>query len=823
MPAQEIKLPLMCQARHIRALPAQAEGVRYAVCWGGGIREPRDGMGYLMELTGKRTGRVVGWLQDGGYVYACDAYLEAVPAAEPRISLARWRNKTASGCISLRAGDGDDARQVSEFRVRDDGLYAFDDPVTDLGPHYSGARVDFRELLAVAFLAFWYLPHLHGTELVAGRTMADVLAALTDLPPADAVDMLVGEVRSGGRTSGFERYAARVLTDADPAAFRALAAGRELSLRRLGSTGLFWVACDLSGISEGEFRSLTAMEGALNRLALIARRARENGADALSASSEEHCADEDWRCLRSITDQTAPLLKSSVHTENGLLSLFGTSARRGGEWDLRTRIAYLLEHLALPYRLVYRFAVDAGRGSVVIAAGVPDPSAMPRWVRRPASDGAGGGLVDCSDRAPVASSAYALRLVAALTAVAFSANAGVGHVSVRLCRDRALTRPVLLAETDREGFIMSLYDAVRRGAFSETRLTWGVSGLRELLGCTDLTLSLDEQLGLTVLETAGGELFDPDVDRTLPVWRDGRALTGELAALLHADRVCELDVYHLGDDPFAGRLRDALDLASSRPAEAAQTLSDLLGVMSVMDDAGGDAEAAAPRALYCSSGVARLAMALVDDDPQVRYRYVFDSHYDVYLALARLCTDNDDAGHGAEYARRAIELGPTSPRAYVVAATAEADLGNLEQAAELLRRALLFDIEPASFTYTYYRLAFVLWKAGDALAGLACYQRARPNPRLREAVDEEMAALMAEISRDAPLGPEEVVGELERAHVPASPTDAVLELAARAMILAADAGYINVARAYGRVLVDSVRSDAFMGALASMAPWSGED
>ena len=69
MSAQEIKIPLLCQATHLKALPAQAEGSRYAVCWGAGMPEPEGGLGYLIDFTGKRTGYVIAWIQDGGYRY----------------------------------------------------------------------------------------------------------------------------------------------------------------------------------------------------------------------------------------------------------------------------------------------------------------------------------------------------------------------------------------------------------------------------------------------------------------------------------------------------------------------------------------------------------------------------------------------------------------------------------------------------------------------------------------------------------------------------------------------------------------------------------
>lgn len=822
MAAQEKKLPLVCHAMHLDPLPLQAAGARYAVCWGGGMPEPEGSLGYLISFTGKRTGYVIGWVRDGGYVYACDDYLTDVPSDAPIISAARWSDNPTAGRLSVCGQATSEERMVSEYRCEKADAYVLVDPVSDVGS-YRGRALTLRGLLAVAYLTFYYLPVRVRATDVPGKTMGDVVAALLDLPPADAVDGLIGEVRSGTRTSGFERYAARILGDADPVAFRSFAARHEPTLRRLGSTKLFWVACDLSEVREEEFDTLMAMEGALNRLALIADRARENGSDLLSATSEAFCADEDWHALRAITDQTASLLKQLAQTENPLLKIWGAEGARGGEWDVRTRLTGILERLVLPYRLAYRVAVNAEAGTVTIAAKTPGAQTMPRWVCD-AQSAQTGQLAPCADHAEVAASAYALRLAAALATAGFSAGAGVSRVEVRLYEDRAFAHPLVVLDVDRQAFIMSLFDAVRKGRFSEQRLTWGVSGLRKLLEPAQLTCSLGPRLGLKPLEGAAANLPEPDPVRTRPVWEDERPLPPELSALLRADRVLELDVYHLGEDPFADRLRETIKHAGGNPAQAAQQLSDLLGVMDLVDDSGLDAASDAtrpPRPLYCSSGLARLAMALVDEDTSARYRYVYDSRFDALISLASLCVDNDDAAHGLVYARQAIDLAPTSPRAYVTAASAESELGEYEQAAELLKDALRFDAEPASYTYTYYRLAYALWRSGDPMAGLACYQRAVANPRLRDMAQEEMDALMREQGMTEPLDDGRAADALDQAGVVIAPDDELLTLAARALVTAADAGYLNLAYAFGMVLERVVRDDAFAAALQSLKPWAG--
>lgn len=862
MAAQEIKLPLLCKAIHLATLPHQP-GERYGVCWGGGLPEPERGLGYLIEFTGKRTGRVLAWLRDGGYVYACAAPLEAEPDERPALSLALWRNKRDAGRVTAVDATGADARQVAEFTVRGD-RYTFVDPTCDLGPTYATAACPFKEFLAVSYLAFVYIPRARGAAAEAGRTMDGVLDELLALPPADAVDVLVSAVERGERTSGFERYAARILHDVDPQAIRALASRHQLSWLRLNATGLFWINADLDEMTPEEIDLLIAFEGALNRLALIARAAREHGADALDAASEAFCVDEDWHQLRAIARQAARCLEGTGR-ENPLLSVCGASGARGGEWDVRTRFAYALERLLLPYRLVYRFATNVAAGTLTVACMVPAPGAMPQW-QRGSVDAATGGveLASCARHAKVAASSYAFRLVAVLAAEAFGASAGITRVQVRLCADRALEHPVLTADIDRTSFVTSIYEHLRADDFAEPELTWGVSGLAQLLDAACLTYRLDAELGLTPLDRPEDASFEPDAARTVELWRDDRPLPPGLATLFRADRVADLDVFHVGDDPFAARVDAARRRAEEDPRAAAQQLADLIDMMALMDDvngmgdepageapAGSDADAgagapaagdgvlgaavdagaasasAAPaparprrRALYCSNYIARLAMALVEPDTAVRFRYVLDSVYDARVLLARLCTDNDDAEHGLAYAQQAIELGPTSPQAYIAAASALMELGEPARAAEELKRALRFDALPASFTYTYYRLAFALWHAGEPRAGLACYERALPNPRLRETTLEEMRALMASAGIRDEIAPGEIPAVLAQAGVPDAPADDIVELSARVLVQATDAGLLNLASLFARPVAQAVRDDALSAAVASLNRWA---
>lgn len=823
MAASEITLPLMCKAIHLAELPGAPSDKRYAVIWGGGLRQPAEGMGYVFEMTGKRTGRPLAWIRDGGYAYAVDGLLVSRPPALPVIELALWRNRPGTGTVKRRFSHDGSTSQAAEFRVVDDG-YRFQDPLCDLGEVYSSASCRLAEFLAVSFLAFWYLPRRYASEHPSEPTMGDVLDKLLDYEIADAVDLVIAEVASGERSSGFERYAARILGDLDPRALRSLTARHHVGWRRLKTTGLFWFAYDLDNLDSREAELLVAYEGAFNRLALIARRAHEAGTDALALSSEAHCADADWYALRTIARQGASLL-GSVQGENKLMTFAGVRAAYGGEWDIRTRLAQTLEHLVLPYRLMYRFSCSAEAGAIKIIASVPPAGAMPRWRRgeRARLDAARGA-------AHAASAAYGVRLLAVLAEAAFGAGTGIARARVVLCRDLDLQAPLADARFERIAFISGAHEHVTADDFSDPSATLDAERLIGLLEPAPCTVRIDHAGAFIPLGApdavdldAAEMVSDPDLGRKVPLAEDRRPLPPELAGYLHADTVSELDIFHVGDDPFAERVRAAAALSHSDPRAAAQQLSDLIDVMDLMHEVndlpGEPGSRPARRPLYCSNNMARLAMALEDADPSSRYSYVLDSAYDARVLLSRLCTENDDPEHGLGYALDAVALGPTSSQAYIAAATAYAALHRFDEAVAALRHALRYEALPATASYLYYRLAFALWQGGDPRAGLACYERVLPNAHMRPAAVEEMRALMAQNGMEHELTPEEVSAELARAQVPEEPSGNLVDLARTVMIRACDAGLFNVANMYKQALAGVAFDDATVAALSSFAPW----
>ena len=182
----------------------------------------------------------------------------------------------------------------------------------------------------------------------SGRTTRDALAEFTATPLPDAIDGLLFRVSMADPTdptssSGFDAYAARLLSEAEAPSLRAIAVEHPVELRRLNTTGLFWSIFDDSTISAGNRGTILRIESVLDRLALISKALEgDEGTAFVSATTEGACSELDWQVLRSIANDANDYL-TAAERDNKLDTQYGTTGTRGGNWDLSTRLAAACE------------------------------------------------------------------------------------------------------------------------------------------------------------------------------------------------------------------------------------------------------------------------------------------------------------------------------------------------------------------------------------------------------------------------------------------------------------------------------------------------
>lgn len=801
----EFKVPLMGKSMRLEHLPGQDPQREYGVVWSA-CREPGDGWGYVFEFTGKRSGRILAWMTIGGSVYACDGPLASVPDGDPDLLVSRLPDDAKAGHVEARDGIGRPLRVVSRFsRSSRMGAFTFDLPACDLGP-YAGRNVDFRTFLAVGFLAFVHLPRRSGAP-VPGGLLGSVAEELLKPPLADACDLLVHRVRSSqpGAASGFELYAARLLEEAGSARLRAIAAHTAIAAGLLSSTRLAWLRFDGAELSREERAVVLGVESALNRLILIEDSVQNiDGFGGLYAGYDEgYCSQQDWRTLCAVASRAGDLVRG-CERENDLREQYGVQAAQGGEWDVRTRFARMCETLRLPFRLEYRFDVDATVGVVAVECSVPLPEQFPaaRW------DAAYGTWTDTRMLRGWAASAYALRLSAALASAAFGSGIGIARAYVTV-RPGGLDAPAGMSLAfDRIAFMAGALPRIEAGALEDAAIACDPAAVLELLEPVECSTGFLDNGFFGVVE-----MLDPGLpDRRPPLWEDERALPAPLSAALRADRACELDVLHDDDAELTVRVNEAQDESEDSPIAAMAVLEE---IVARLDERERDAAADGLVPLYCSNPSARVLVSLLDGDERTRYRKASDAAFAARCALSRLYRRIGDTQRALEAAEACRTLAPTSMTGYFDAVAALMEDERFDEAETLLRKGMRVSSNHADSSYLCYRLAYALWRQGKTELALACYVAvAAGNVPMAEQAEKELSEAMEQMGLRERPSCEAAVGMMLADGVTVVPPLAVSEALARAALGLADAGILKAAAPVAHALA-AISGDDVLSAAAS--------
>ena len=651
-----------------------------------------------------------------------------------------------------------------------------------------------------------------------GRTTRDVLAEFTATPLPDAIDGLLFRVSMAdpadpASSSGFDAYAARLLSEAEAPSLRAIAVEHPVELRRLNTTGLFWSIFDDSTISAGNRGTILRVESVLDRLALISKILEgDEGTAYVSATTEGACSELDWQVLRSIANDANEYL-TAADRDNKLNAQYGTTGTRGGNWDLSTRLAAACEAMVLPFRLEYRFACDAATGTIVTDVSLPTPDVFPKS----RFNGATGQWVDCTAQRPAAAAAYALRLAALIAAAAFGTSVGITRVVVN-GREGSIAGPTVLSlEFGRIPFTMGAMAKIRSGEFSAPATECDPAALFDMLRLTQFAADIDDGGNLQPVEPVTVELSVPFT----PVAEDTRPVPEDLRGVLHADIVSDLDVMSEQDADLAARYRAIMEEKDDSLLLAVAQLEDIVAETSteatadvVADDL---AQPAEPwRVLYCENVFARYLTSLVESDPSVRYVRASDIGQAARSSLSRIYRDMGDLDAAEAQARACIELAPTSAPAYNDLITCFAEGDHYDRIIDVAREALRVAVTGNDIAYVYYRLAFAYWQTGRLPEALACYLRVPESSPMGEAALRERNDLVSEMGNSVPGSDWDPTACLRTAGVPLAPLDDVMEVVGRALIELVDASMPLAAAPLASLVASTQRNDILHAVAASL-------
>ena len=905
-----------------------AEGVFGIVS--GRLLSPRPAGGgtYVVRLVSQDASDgfyVLAYIDLFGRAFSCNAPFEAPPARAPEIEIAHFPEEgggeSNGGYVYVRDSAGASARAVAEYRV-ENHIYSLSNSWYDFADHARG--LSYARIMARCFLAFFHRPSLgapsvptHGVNRLLSAVRADApLAGLYDLVDgvhaAQADDLL--------RAPAIVNLFVENLERAGLMAIRARGVS-DSALRMVKSTAYAHVryltkADDDADVSQSE---LWGIEAAMNRLQFIASAL----GDTASSATMDQCraADELLFELAATQESTGDMPKGAPV---GAL---------GGDWDIRCRIACMIEQLRLPVRVAVEYRYDAPSGRATFFLTAPGQNLMPLgqnadadadaddqaaflgiadpW-RHARSYAMSVGLLvashtfslhDVVERVRVvavplaegpaaaqpflnqavgqaqAASPQAEQFAGALEATCASAASAVSVKSVAPAADdgaaaiydveftRDLWESFAHFSSFRSGNPDAAYlaagarfdvpapdlprDAMLRPVFEAWR---SPAGARELSPDAALTLGARDVRDLdieydTVYRSMAEEIAEKLLDagsasEAIKIVRtfsdeavaahDERAVTA-CARLMSslAEGVFEPSDQNavvgrfLGEDRCLvalGRVR-AMDMGNPEQAkQAISLLSDAVSETRLFDGISDGAEVVyryfdsyASRVLYNLSMAGRIdAIPRAAADAGKRVLPAPDSFFLCHMELVHLLERSFTCSEEAlRYGRDMLGFAPASALSYRTLGRAYMLMGDMEHARSALVDGLKVALQPADISLLYYQLAYVLWKAGDAKAGMACYLKSvSVSSAVAVQATAELQELMNETRMRVP-NMEDLDGLLEGAGVPCAPDPAAIDALDAAAACAADAGLAHIARSALAVRVRYRPDDALMDVLAS--------
>ena len=318
------------------------------------------------------------------------------------------------------------------------------------------------------------------------------------------------------------------------------------------------------------------------------------------------------------------------------------------------------------------------------------------------------------------------------------------------CEDSLNNSVVLSLEFDRMTFMMGVLPQLNaNGAACAAGTEYDPAALFAVLKPARFAVQPDASGRNQPVQKLDAE-FAPE--RRTPLAEDTRPLPDDLATLLHADRVCDLDVLSTQDAALDERLRAAQADRADAPLLATAQMEDLVAegekltaanleaARSAAAARGGSSDSVRP--LYCEGVFSRYLIDLADENPAARYSRASDVEQMARSALTELYSGmNDDAGAIAA-AQRGVEMAPSSPSAYQDLITAYVAAKRYDLVVDVAKRLLRFAVIDSTISYAYYRLAYAFWQTGRLEEAVACYVRVSSASSMSESAAREQMYTM---------------------------------------------------------------------------------
>lgn len=783
------KLRFLDPKKRFPAMPEQPAGRSYGVVWKLFGEDPHESC-YVVEFVGKSHVSLLGYVSVSGEVYKVDRPVNEVSLpSDPDMQLVLDESDSSIGEIAVRGSDGT-MRPRARVTGSPEGTMR---EQSDRETWNSTRSLRYGEFMASMFLR--YVIFADSENAVASTADADgldegmknavdkiklvklpepveVLLGFDSTPLPDAIETLLYRIDHTDNPSGIERYAAALMGEVNLPRLRTIAAKTEMSLARIDRSRLFYLNFDRSLLDQDEIDTLLAIECRLNRLSGILERIGAGLGPVASSPSFEGCSLFDlWHISKTTND--VPRLLETLSSDNPWAKPGTVVCQPGGEWDVRTRFARIVEALNVVTRLDYTYRANVAEGIMLVRFGRTVVDAMPQR-EYDAQDDAWR-EVDEPKRAAWAAE-HDARVALTLAAACFASGACITRCYVQIAAP----------DGEQGEHIVATYSFGRAAYLADC-----VSVAKDLE-----TMDMDDMPCKRLLEAY--EADAPDMIEPAEVHArprdDHRALPPALRDLLLADTADELEVMEEDNDPYVARVVELREQSKVDRAGAFEGFSRLVEELEAKCAVAELLATGPVQTQFCDNQLVRMVLPVMEEDRSVRILRAPDALYFAQHEICSFYAEQEDFERALPEVRRLYDLARSSMQSHFALINVLARLERYDEIIEVARHGLRIASDRPSIGYLFYRLAFAYWNCDQLELALACYRLVPRGEESGSSALEEMQGLMNEMGVIKPPTFEEAVETIRKAGLELPPVPAVTNQLADAAVQLVDNGFFFLAR-----------------------------
>lgn len=783
------KLKFLDPKKRFPVMPEQPAGRSYGVVWKLFGDDPHESC-YAVEFVGKSHVSLLGYVSVSGEVYKVDRPVSEAPLPDdPDIQLVLDESDSSIGEIAVRGADG-------TMRPRARVIGSPKGPMreqSDCETWNSARSLPYGEFMASMFLRYVIFADsenaiaatadthrldesMHNVvdkiKLVKLPEPVELLLGFDSTPLPDAIETLLYRIDHTDNPSGIEHYAAALMGEVNLPRLRTIAAKTEMSLARIDRSKLFYLNFDRSLLDQDEIDTLLAIECRLNRLSGILERIGAGLAPVASSPSFEGCSLFDlWHISKTTND--VPRLLETLSSDNPWAKPGTVACQPGGEWDVRTRFARIVEALNVVTRLDYTYRVNVAEGIMLVQFGRSVVDAMPQR-EYDAQDDAWRELDEGARE--IWAAEHDARVALTLAAACFAAGACITRCYVQ----------IEAPDNERDVHIVATYSFARAEYLADC-----VPVAKDLE-----SMDMDDMPCKRMLEAY--EATTPDMIEPAEVHArprdDHRPLPPALRDLLLADTADELEVMEEDGDPYVARVVELREQSKTDRAGAFEGFSRLAEELEAKCAVAELLATGPVQTQFCDNQLVRMVLPVMEEDRSVRILRAPDALYFAQHEICSFYAEQEDFERALPEVRRLYDLARSSMQSHFALINVLARLERFDEVIEVARHGLRIASDRPSIGYLFYRLAFAYWNCDQLELALACYRLVPRGEESGSSALEEMQGLMNEMGVNEPPTFDDAVETIRKAGLELPPVPAVTNQLADAAVQLVDNGFFFLAR-----------------------------